>query len=280
MFRLNKASIVTRLSAIFTILFLSTAIPIIASDVMMRFWAEENYLRPIGNDGKPIPETYAFYVGEYYPGAFESEAEAIPFDTVARILVKELENQNYVMSPNAAEADYILIIQWGQTTPESEIEELDFSVGDEENEWTLETVPEDVKRRNAQLLGATKEYNSWGSSISLKQQLVEEALIQDRYFINLFAVSMDHLRSRKESGEKIRISWECQLSVPVNDDEGTSAMRRMAAAGRTYFGQNMRRLTFVEEDLQEGVVTIEDIRYLDFDEKTDTTKATLESDSK
>jgi hypothetical protein len=54
----------------------------------------------------------------------------------------------------------------------------------------------------------------------------------------------------------------------------------MAVAGRTYFGQDMRRLTFVEEDLQEGVVTIEDIRYLDFDEKTDTTKATLESDSK
>lgn len=268
----------TRLITILTISIIGTIASAAASDVLMRFWAQDGYVRPVGIDGKPLLETYGFYIGEYYPGAFESEEKAIPFDTVARILVKELESQNYLISADPAEADYILVVTWGQTNPESETEELDFSFGDDENDLTLDTVPENVRRQNAQLLGATKEYNRWGP-ISLKQQLLEEALIQDRYFINLFAVSMDHLRSRKDSGEKIRTTWECQLSVPVGDREGTAAMRTMAVAGRSYFGKNVPNLTFVDEDLQEGVVTIGEVRFLDFEWETDEAKETPEPEA-
>ena len=235
-----------------------------ASEILMRFWAQEYYVRPLGLDGKPSAESYTFYIGEYHPAAYETEEEAISFDTVARILVEELKRQNYVMSEVPKDADYILMINWGQTNPESSTEEVTHIVYDEEDsdELILEEVPEHVKRKNAALLGASNIYNSM-SRISLKKQLVEEAIVQDRYFINIFAASISDLKKWNAEDGKIRATWECQLSVPVDGRDGAVAMRAMAETGSGYFGQNVRDLTSMKEGLKKGVVTIGEIEFLE-----------------
>ncbi|MEN8791194.1 MAG: hypothetical protein ACN4GF_09140, partial [Lentimonas sp.] len=71
------------------ILLLSLVSNVSASEILMRFGANEDYVCPIGSDGKPSLETYIFYIGEYYPSAYETEDEAISFDSVARILVEQ-----------------------------------------------------------------------------------------------------------------------------------------------------------------------------------------------
>lgn len=240
-----------------------------AKDVLMRFWAQDDYVRPIGADGKPSLETYTYFIGDYYPGAFEEEEDAIKFDTVARILAKELAPQNYLMVTNPKEADYILMVNWGQTTPESETEEVTYQAFDEEGEdydIVLDEVSEANKRKNAHLLGAKKMYDM--SRISLKKRLLEEAIVQDRYFINIFAVSINDIRNRDKKKPKVKATWECQLSVPVNNDRSTEdAFRAMAKSGSSYFGKNVRDLTFMKEGIKQGVVTIGEIRFLG-DEET------------
>lgn len=235
-----------------------------ASEILMRFWAQEDYVRPLGLDGKPSAESYTFYIGEYHPAADETEEEAISFETVARILVEELKKQNYVMSEVSTDSDYILMINWGQTNPESSTKEVAHIVYDEQesDELILEEVPEHVKRKNASLLGASKIYNSL-SRISLKKQRVEEAVVQDRYFINIFAASILDLKKWNAEDERIQATWECQLSVPVDDRDGAAAMRSMAETGSGYFGQNVRDLTFMKEGLKQGVVTIGEVRFLE-----------------
>lgn len=244
---------------------------LLAGEILMRFWAQDEYARPIGLDGRPTAETYTFYIGEYYPGANETEEEVIPFDTVARILVEELKKQNYLMSDDPQAADYILMINWGQTNPESEVEEVTSYIFDEEDvdEFTIEQVPEHVKRKNAALLGASNLYNSM-SRISLKKELVEEAVVQDRYFINIFAVSIQNLMKRQSSDEKIQATWESQLSVPANKRDGIDAMKSMASTGSGYFGQNIDDLAVIKEGLKLGVVKIGEINFLEETEGPET----------
>ena len=248
-------------------------------DVLMRFWAKEDYMRPIGADGKPAVETYIYYIGEYYPSAFEEEGDAIKFDTVARILVDELSQQNYKMVENTTTADYIIMVNWGQTTPEADTEEVTYEAIDPEEDFdlVLDEVSDANKRKNAHLLGAKKMYDM--SNYSLKKRLLEEAIVQDRYFINLYAVSADDIRNRGANKSKLKATWECQLSVPVNKNRSTEdAFRAMAKSGSSYFGKNVRDLTFMEEGIKQGVVTIGEIRFLG-DEETQTISLTEENDT-
>ncbi len=242
----------------------------------MRFWANKEYVRPIGIDGKPVLETYIFHPGAYYPSANESEEDAISFETVARILVEQLGNQNFQMTQEGINADYILIINWGQTTPEADMEDVvyeGFSSVDElaSDDLIVEELSESKRRENARLLGASKMYNM--STISLKKRLLEEAIVQDRYFINIFAVSIHDIRNRnqaqpdkKGNKPKLKATWECQLSVPTDHDDPAEAFKAMAKSGSSYFGKNVNDITFMKEGTKQGVVTIGEIRFIDDDE--------------
>lgn len=269
---LNLSSIVIRHLLILSISLCASVSGAFASEILMRFRAQEDYVRPTGLDGKPSVETYAFYIGEYHPAAHETEEEAISFDTIARILIEELSKQNYVLSEVPKDADYILMIHWGQTNPESSTEEvthLTYNIDEEEDdEFTVEEIPEHINRKNASLLGASKIYNSM-SRISLKKRLVEEAIVQDRYFINIFAASISDLKKWDTKDEQIKATWECQLSVPVDDRDGAVAMRSMAETGSGYFGQNVQDLTFMKEGIKKGVVTIGEIQFLETTEDSE-----------
>ncbi|MGJ8653555.1 MAG: hypothetical protein ACSHX8_09805 [Opitutaceae bacterium] len=262
-----------------TALIVTVTSSVTGRDVLMRFWAQKDYVRPLGADGKPSAETYTYFIGDYYPGAYEKEADAIKFDTVAKILVAELGPQNYLMAENPKDADYILMVNWGQTTPEAEKEEVTYQSFDDEGEdydIAIDEVSEANRRKNAKLLGANKMYDM--SYISLKKQLLEEAIVQDRYFINIFAVSIHDIRNRDKENPKIKATWECQLSVPVNNDRSAEdAFRAMAKSGSEYFGKNVRDLTFMKEGIKKGVVTIGEIRFLG-DEETDSESAETEQE--
>ncbi|MEN8733508.1 MAG: hypothetical protein ABF329_01695, partial [Lentimonas sp.] len=122
------------------------------------------------------------------------------------------------MTEDPRQADYILMINWGQTTPEADAEEVKYDGfgEDEDVSIVIDEVPEAKKRKNAQLLGASKLYNM--SHISLKKRLLEEAIVHDRYFINIYAVSIDEIKNRDTSakGPKVKATWECQLvSRPI-----------------------------------------------------------------
>jgi hypothetical protein len=229
----------------------------------MRFWANDSYVRPLGLDGRPSTETYIFYMGKYHPGAFETEGQAIDFDTVARILVEQLATQNYIMSADPLTADYILMINWGQTTPETDTEEVSYDgFGDDMDSVTFDEVPEHKKRENAKLIGASKLYDM--SSYSLKKRLLEEAVVQDRYFINIFAVAIEDIRLRTKEKPQVKATWECQLSVPNAGMSEVEAFKAMAETGSSYFGKNVKDITFMKEGLKQGVVTIGEIRFLDY----------------
>lgn len=51
----------------------------------------------------------------------------------------------------------------------------------------------------------------------------------------------------------------------------------MASTGSSYFGKNVRDITFMKEGIKQGVVTIGEIRFLDSEEEdTDESEASEE----
>ena len=251
-----------------------------ASDILTRFWADKDYVRPIGLKGQPVAETYVFYSGSYYPSAYEEEGEVITFETVASTLIGELKKQNYQMTQEPRDADYILMVNWGQTNPEAETEEVTYGIysGDKDQDYdeiTVDVVPEKKQRENANLLGASKLYSM--SRISLKKRQLEEAVGQDRYFINIFAISIEDLKTRTEVSDKIKPRWECQLSVPtggINDKK--AAFAAMARIGSDYFGQNISDITFIDEQSSMSVVTMGELEFL-VDTGSDSDRAELDA---
>ncbi|MDP4776974.1 MAG: hypothetical protein NWR76_03400 [Opitutales bacterium] len=238
------------------------------NDVLVRAWAADDYIRPLGLDGKPMPETCLFHQGEYLAGDYErSNNPSISFNEVADTLQKELAKKNYLMSNNDRSADFVLIVHWGLTSEETEEYEMINSSGGEDSfddTVSIDVVSETTRKRNSLAIGTRGSSNvpEW----SIKGQRLAEAEQEERYFINVFAFSIAELKARTKDSPKLMPKWITQMSIPTRRNKADAAFAMMAQTAGSYFGDNVEGVDFIPEGAGRGKVTIGELEYLGIEE--------------
>jgi hypothetical protein len=105
---------------------LGFAMSLAADDrVMVIALADQDYTREKFADGKSKPETYVVMPGNFFAGTtVDRMLERMPFRKIAGYLAYELARREYwpAVSPN--DADLLLVVHWGVTSPRSTMQEL------------------------------------------------------------------------------------------------------------------------------------------------------------
>ncbi len=231
-------------------------------EVLIRAWADPGYIREVDTSGQAKVESCTFYPGSYHPGAYEESA--IPFEDVATILRDHLESQNYTMAEDPAAADLLLVVNWGQTVPDEDDEGVTVDSEDGTFDGGMGHMDANSEREKAKMIGANKLFDMHPGL--LKRQMLEEAVRQERYFINIIAYSLDEIRLRPDKDRLPEAKWITVMSVPskhIDPERGFTALSETAS---NYFGRNLADLTFFREGDKQGIVTIGEIRFLDFKE--------------
>ncbi|MGJ8639728.1 MAG: hypothetical protein ACSHYA_10070 [Opitutaceae bacterium] len=238
-------------------------------NVLMRAWADDSYIRKTDSEGIPAIETCTYMKGQYYPGFHDEPENAIQFENVAEILRDQLVTQNYVMATDSRAADLLLVINWGMTE-EPDVDETVLFEDDEGNEildFDLSGVGESTRRLNSLLIGAGGMEDL--SRIHIKRRMLEEAIKQERYFINVIAYDMSELRDREKGTPIPKPQWMMLLSVPLQGVDADYAFGTMAETASVYFGKDLKNADFIRQDAKRAVVTIGEIEFLDDDEDGD-----------
>ena len=240
-----------------------------AKEILVRSWAQEGYLRPSLEDGTKLEESYVFFKGEYFPGAYlENSEQGTSFLEVSTLLEEQLESRNYRLAKHPSVADFFLVIHWGELTPEADAFENDIDasfdddLGDDANAFNMSGVAESAKRKNAQIIGTSSMYDM--HVYSMKRQKLEEAVQIDRYFINVIAFATSEMKTRSEDAPLPEPKWITQLSVPSSRQlEDATAFDILAKTGSAYFGENVSDLDFMREGEKRGVVRIGELEFIE-----------------
>jgi hypothetical protein len=246
------------------VLLLSLATQSFAVDVLVRATAREDYIREYDANDKPLFETYTFFEGNYHPAEYEEDEEAIIFEEVAFALKQELLKNNYVMAEDPMDAQFILVTHWGQTNSAPDEQTFDFiEDGDLDSPFEYSSSMEsDIRQReNAKIIGATSLYDM--HVYSLKRKQLEEAAINDRYFVNVIALSIDEIRTRPEHKRMPKPLWTLQLSLPAGRFGPEEAFVTLAQTAGRFSGENLLHTDFIREEEKKGMVRIGELEFIE-----------------
>ena len=244
-----------------------------AVEILVKATTRDNYIRPIKSDGEFAEESYTFCKGKYYPYEYEKPEDIILFEEVAFALKEELTKKNYVNADDPMEADYILVVHWGQTNSGPEDDYFTEFSDDFDDTFDALSVldeyeAENKAKENAKIIGATGLYGM--HLYSLKRQQLEEASRYDRYFVNVVAISIDEIRKRPERGKMPIPLWTLQLSLPTGRAEPEEAFGTLAKTAGLYSGENLVNANFIQEKEKRGIVRIGKIEFIETIENSNT----------
>ena len=237
---------------------------VLAVDILVRATAREDYIRAVDAEGNPAQERYVFHQGQYYPAEYEDDEEAIIFEEVAYAIKEELIKKNYIMAADPMDAEFILVLHWGQTNSDP---------NDDEFEWVDDSDPDNIidyggslendlrERENAKIIGATSLYEM--HAYSMKRQQLEEAARHDRYFVVVNAFSIEELKNRKEAKEISPPLWTLQLSLPAGRTHPEEAFGTLAKTAGRYSGENLLNTDFIRENEKKGIVRIGKLEFIE-----------------
>ncbi|NCG08984.1 MAG: hypothetical protein GWO81_05375 [Verrucomicrobia bacterium] len=257
------------LRLLFSAALLGTFSSVYAAEILVRSWAQDTYERSKNEDGTPSQQSYVFFKGQYHPGSYLDDPEAgTPFQEVTTALKEQLAKRNYKLTSSPAIADLILVVHWGELTPQGDAFEdgieasMDEDIGDDPNAFNMSGVSETAKRSNAQIIGTTRMYEI--HKYSLTRQLLEQAVKEDRYFINVIAFDRVEVTQRLKDTPLPEPKWTTQLSVPSSRKLiDTTAFGILAKTGGSYFGENIEDLNFMRQGEKRGVVKVGELEFIE-----------------
>ena len=258
-----------RLRLLFSAALLVAFSSVYAAEILVRSWAQDSYERRKNEDGTPSQQSYVFFKGQYHPGSYLDDPEAgTSFQEVTTVLEAQLAKRNYKLTSSPAVADLILVVHWGELTPQGESYEdgidasMDEEMGDDPNAFNMSGVSEAKQRSNAQIIGTTRMYEM--HKYSLTRQLLEQAVKEDRYFINVIAFDRVEVTQRLEDTPLPEPKWTTQLSVPSSRKLfDTAAFGILAKTGGSYFGENIEDLNFMRQGEKRGVVKVGELEFIE-----------------
>ncbi len=255
-----------------TLLLLGIASQAAAVDVLVKASAREDYLRPVDDAGNTKAESYTFMKGKYYPYEYENPEDEIKFEEVAYALKQELTAKNYVMSDDPMKADFILVVHWGQTNSNPDVDYFDIAANADDPFDPMAELDayeaDNQARENARIIGATSLYDM--HVYSLRRQQLEEAARHDRYFVNVLALSVKEIRERPDKEVMPKPLWTLQLSLPTGRADPSEAFGTLAKTAGRYSGENLLNADFIREKEKRGIVRIGKLEFIEtIDEGTE-----------
>lgn len=225
------------------------------------------------NDGGAKYETYVFIRGNFYDGDFADKSlRTASFEEVVATLAENMKQRNYYPSSSPSEGDLMIVVHYGTTSVEPDLEELFmldstdpyaqgetglggfYSEGSEEEPGFSEVYSDDfvdladlsdfgsnntaqhqqTMRNNR--LGISKALNR--KNITSNEEFDLRVEMQDeRYFIILMAYDYEKLRSKNER----ELLWTTRFSVPSIGTNFEDAYPALARAASAYYGTSLEK---------------------------------------
>jgi hypothetical protein len=249
--------------------------------------AKPEYVRPVDAQGRPRPETYVFYEGNFMGGGtVDKRQDNLTYTDLTRLLAKSLAKQNYFPTKAATEADLIIMVHWGTTLvyddsleKQAAIAEVNGALNDYSAAVSAGSLPdpgplnaalsrkeayvgsvEEYMNRNAALLGYTraldKARNRFMSSPEELTMSIE--LTEERYFVVLMAYDNHYLQKQRAR----KLLWVTRLSVRSPGNNFLDAIHTLTVAGGEVFGQQLDGLKRVKVPVRGGEVKLHDLKIL------------------
>lgn len=260
--------------------------------------ANGSYLERRLVDGKPKRETYVFLEGNRLEGMSRDRTfETTTFREIAEILAPELTDQNYWPTPNIKDADLLLVVHWGVTSPRASLNDMTARVDLGTNMESTSVVFADSPafQDYAQAVGGDLSLNLNASEQRMYQ--LEEIAEQDaqsiqgagtarllgytetliklsqsaRYTEAQFTLDSD-MRSERyfiivraydlhaaEKWQRSRPVWVLHLNTASPGNNFKTAMAAMSEAGGRLFGKNTDGVATIRTDVPTGKVELHDI---------------------
>ena len=252
------------------------------------------------NDGGAKYETYVFIKGNFYDGDFADKSlRTASFEEVAATLAENMKQRNYYPSSSPIEGDLLIVVHYGTTSVEPDLEELFmldstdpyaqgeaglggfYSEGSEEEPGFSEVYSDDfvdladlsdfgsnntaqhrqTMRNNS--LGITKALNR--RNITTTEEFDLRVEMQDeRYFIILMAYDYEKLRSENER----ELLWTTRFSVPSIGTNFEDAYPALARAASAYYGTSLEKYAKTSTHFGNSTVDIGTLETVGVEEDT------------
>ena len=240
------------------------------------------------NDGGAKYETYVFIKGNFYDGDFADKSlRTASFEEVAATLAENMKQRNYYPSSSPSEGDLMIVVHYGTTSVEPDLEELFmldstdpyaqgetglggfYSEGSEEEPGFSEVYSDDfVDLADLSDFGAnntaqhqqTMRNNRLGISKALNRKNITSTeefdlrveMQDERYFIILMAYDYEKLRSENER----ELLWTTRFSVPSIGTNFEDAYPALARAASAYYGTSLEKYAKTSTHFGTGTVDI------------------------
>ena len=244
--------------------------------------ASNTYNEVKENDGEAKYETYVFIKGNFYDGDFADKSlRAASFEEVAATLAENMKQRNYYPSSSPSEGDLLIVVHYGTTSVEPDLEELfmldstdpyaqeETGEGSEEEPGFYEVYSDDfVDLADLSDFGAnntaqhqqTMRNNRLGISKALNRKNITSTeefdlrveMQDERYFIILMAYDYEKLRSENER----ELLWTTRFSVPSIGTNFEDAYPALARAASAYYGTSLEKYAKTSTHFGTGTVDI------------------------
>lgn len=248
--------------------------------------AAPDYVRALGADGKPLPESYVFYEGNFIGGGtVDPYQKRVKYSDITLMLAQNLAKQNYFPTKDLASANLIIMVHWGTTLTYEDAEKQfaaeeinaalaaynrSVDAGEFADPGALNSAlsrqegvagsAEENLNRNAALLGYRRALDKERNKIMPSQEELTMSLelAEDRYFVVLMAYDYQYLRKEKAK----RLRWVTRLSVRSPGNNFLDAIHTLTVAGGEVFGQQLDGLKRVKVPVRGGEVKLHDLKFL------------------
>ena len=252
------------------------------------------------NDGGAKYETYVFIKGNFYDGDFADKSlRTASFEEVAATLAENMKQRNYYPSSSPIEGDLLIVVHYGTTSVEPDLEELFmldstdpyaqgetglggfYSEGSEEEPGFSEVYSDDFVdladlsdfgSNNTAQHQQTMRNNRLGISKALNRKNITSTeefdlrveMQDERYFIILMAYDYEKLRSENER----ELLWTTRFSVPSIGTNFEDAYPALARAASAYYGTSLEKYAKTSTHFGTGTVDIGTLETVGVEEDT------------
>ena len=252
------------------------------------------------NDGEAKYETYVFIKGNFYDGDFADKSlRTASFEEVAATLAENMKQRNYYPSSSPIEGDLLIVVHYGTTSVEPDLEELFmldstdpyaqgetglggfYSEGSEEEPGFSEVYSDDFVdladlsdfgSNNTAQHQQTMRNNRLGISKALNRKNITSTeefdlrveMQDERYFIILMAYDYEKLRSENER----ELLWTTRFSVPSIGTNFEDAYPALARAASAYYGTSLEKYAKTSTHFGTGTVDIGTLETVGVEEDT------------
>jgi hypothetical protein len=247
-------------------------------------------------EGRTRPESYVVMQGHYFPGGIvDRSIERMPFRKLAEVFAPELAKRQYWPAKSAADADLLIVVHWGTTTPKISTMEMmartnplpdvtgardnrqmriDAAGGDAagamaaglNNEDTRMFDMYDLERLGDQIsndLTSARGVQLLGYTQELRRYERQMVSPAEEYTLRLDLTQMRYfiiLRAYDlhalTAADRARPVWTLHLNMSSPGNDFVTAVDRMSVAAVNFVGRSTENVATVLPTVPEGKVTI------------------------